>query len=102
MVLPSPSDLLAVQSGRAAADVLDRTTAEAEAQATNNGNTLEVLPPDPAFPNGYEPAIVGTAILKSNTQLTNAIMKGLQALIADGSYGKLVQKYGLIPMKSAS
>ncbi len=100
MVLPSPSDVLAVESGRAAADVLDRTTAVSEAQTTNNGNTLAVLPPEPAFPHGYEPALVGTAVLKSNTQLTNAILKGLQALVADGAYGKLVAKYNLIPMKS--
>ena len=101
MVLPSPSDLLAVQSGRVAADFLDRSTAAAVARTTNNGNTFEVIPADPAFPNGYEPAIVGTAILKSNTQLVSAIQKGLQALIDDGTYAKLITKYGLIGVKSA-
>jgi polar amino acid transport system substrate-binding protein len=101
MVLPSPSDLLAVQSGRVAADCLDRSTAEAVARTTNNGNTFEVIPPDPAYPKGFEPAIVGTAILKSNTQLVSAIQKGLQALIDDGTYAKLIDKYGLIGVKSA-
>lgn len=95
LVLPTPSNLLAVQSGKADASFLSRSTAEYTAKQVNK---FEVLPPDPAFPKGYEPSLVGTAVLKSNTQLTTALQKGLQALVDEGSYAKLIDKYGLIPM----
>jgi polar amino acid transport system substrate-binding protein len=34
-------------------------------------------------------------VLKDNRQLTNAIQKALQAIIADGTYAEVLNKYGL-------
>jgi polar amino acid transport system substrate-binding protein len=93
-----PAAILQVKSGKAAADLTDHSTAEYNAMQSNG--TLEVAV-DPTAPNGYEPALVGIGILKSNTQLVTAIQKALQALIDDGSYKKIVDKYGLIPVPSA-
>ncbi|MGO8683471.1 MAG: ABC transporter substrate-binding protein [Thermoleophilia bacterium] len=101
IVLPDqPACLLAVKGGRAAADVSDHSTLEYIAMTTNSGTTFEVVT-DPAAPKGYEPAIVGTAILKTNTQFVTAVQKAIQELINDGTYTTFIDKYHLIPVKSA-
>ena len=101
LALPNqPAALLAVKSGRAIGDLTDHSTAEYIAKTTNNGATYEVVA-DPAAPNGYDPQVVGIGILKSNTQLIEAVQKALQALIDDGAYQKIIDKYGLLPVKSA-
>ena len=93
-----PAAILAVKGGKAAADVTDHSTAVYNAKLSNGALEVAV---DPTAPNGYEPALTGVGILKSNTQLVTAVQKALQALIDDGSYKKIVDKYGLIPVSSA-
>jgi polar amino acid transport system substrate-binding protein len=44
--------------------------------------------------SGYDPQTVGAGEIKSNTGLRDAMQKALQALIADGTYGKILDKYG--------
>jgi polar amino acid transport system substrate-binding protein len=101
LALPNqPAALLAVKSGRAVGDLTDHSTAEYIAKTTNNGNTYEVVA-DPSAPNGYEPQVVGVGILKSNTQLIDTVQKALQALINDGAYKTIIDKYGLLPVTSA-
>ncbi len=101
LTLPDqPSALLAIKSGRAVGDLTDHSTAGYIARTTNNGNTFQ-LAVDPASPDGYSPQLVGAGILKSNTQLLTVWQKALQDLINSGAYGKIVTKYGLVPVTSA-
>jgi len=101
LALPNqPAALLAVTSGRAVGDLTDHSTAEYIAKTTNNGNTFEVVA-DPAAPNGYDPQIVGIGIVASNTQLLTTVQKALQDLITDGTYTKIINSYGLLPVSSA-
>ena len=101
LTLPDqPSALLAIKSGRAVGDLTDHSTAGYIARTTNNGNSFQ-LATDPASPDGYSPQLVGAGILKSNTQLLTVWQKALQDLIDSGAYGKIVTKYGLVPVTSA-
>jgi polar amino acid transport system substrate-binding protein len=95
-----PAALLAVTSGRAVGDLTDHSTASYIAQTTNNGNTFEVVS-DPSAPEGYDPQIVGIGVVATNTQLIDTLQKALQDLIDQGAYTQLIDKYGLIPVKSA-
>lgn len=93
--LPGESDAqLAVRSGRAVADVLDAATASYNARTAGDGQTFQVVH-DPANPNGYAPVFSGIGVLKANQGLTKAIQAALQSLITDGTYAKLLAKYGL-------
>jgi polar amino acid transport system substrate-binding protein len=101
LALPNqPAALLAVSSGRAVGDLTDHSTASYIAQTTNNGNTFEVVN-DPSAPEGYDPQIVGIGVVATNTQLIDTLQKALQDLIDQGAYTQLIDKYGLIPVKSA-
>ena len=98
--LPSNSAcLLALTGGRAAVLATDHSTAAYISKTTNNGNTFEVVN-DPAAPDGYNPAPQGIAITATDTGLVSAVQKALQDLIADGSYTKIIDKYGLLPVTS--
>lgn len=92
--------VLAVESGKAAAYVSDQSPLTYIVKSTSTGSNVEVLS-DPAAPHGYDPSIVGIGILKSNTQLVTAVQKALQALMDQGSYKKIIDKYGLLPVDSA-
>jgi polar amino acid transport system substrate-binding protein len=99
--LPSaPACLLAIESGRAVAELANHTTSVYSAKTTNGGNTFEVLI-DPAAPEGYTPLPVATAILKTNTQLVTAVQKAIQELMNNGVYTALANKYGILTVKSA-
>jgi polar amino acid transport system substrate-binding protein len=78
----------------------DHSTAEYIAKTTNNGATFEVVQ-DPAAPNGYDPQLVGAGIAKTDTQLVTAVQKALESLINSGAYAAIINKYGLLPVKSA-
>ena len=96
----SPEGLLAIKGGKAVAQLTDHSQAEYIANSTTAGKSLEVLS-DPSAPHGCEPAIVGIGIDKEDTQLVTAVQKALQALIDDGSYKTIIDKYGLIGVDSA-
>jgi polar amino acid transport system substrate-binding protein len=101
LALPNqPAALLAVSSGRAVADLTDHSTAVYNANKANNGNTFEVVA-DPAAPSGYEPQLVGIGMVAKNTQLIDTVQKALQGLIDDGSYQKIIAKWGVNTVKSA-
>jgi polar amino acid transport system substrate-binding protein len=95
-----PAALLAVSSGTAIGDLTDHSTAEYIAKTTNGGNSFVVVA-DPAAPNGYDPQIVGIGMLSTNTQLITVVQKALQDLITDGTYKKIIDSYGLLPVASA-
>jgi polar amino acid transport system substrate-binding protein len=95
LTFPQDSDaLLAVKAGKAVADFVQLPNAEYTAKTADGGGVFQVVV-DPASPGGYAPSIIGAAVAKSNTQLTDAIQKTLQALIDDGTYTKILTKYGL-------
>ena len=93
LTYPKDSDaLLAIKSGKAVADLVQLPTGVADVAA--QPNSFEIAK-DPAAPNGYNPSTIGIGMVKANTQLLDAVSKALQALVADGTYTKLLDKYGL-------
>ena len=100
LALPNqPAALLAVSSGRAIGDLTDHSTAAYIATVTNS-NSFEVVK-DPAAPNGYYPELIGIGIVATNTGLITTVHTALQDLINEGTYQKIVKKYGLLPVSSA-
>ena len=91
---PKDSDAqLAVQAGKAVCDVTDGPGSVYVAKTAGGGNLFQVVQ-DPTAPSGYDPQTVGAGVIKTNTGLRDAMQKALQALIADGTYGKILDKYG--------
>jgi len=43
----------------------------------------------------YQPVPLGIGVAKSNTALRDALQKSLDALIADGTYRKILEKHGV-------
>lgn len=86
-VYPGTSKIvLALQNGRADIAMLDTSAAAYIAQ--QNQGQFEV----PG--KSYEPKPYGIVFPKGSTQLQQAVKAGLEALIADGSYQKLLAKWG--------
>jgi len=101
LALPDqPAALLAVKAGRAVGDLTDHSTAEYIAKTQGNGAFFEVVN-DPSAPNGYVPQLVGIGLVASNTALIDTMQKALQGLIDDGSYAKIIAKWGVLPVQSA-
>ncbi|CAN3701802.1 MULTISPECIES: transporter substrate-binding domain-containing protein [unclassified Microbacterium] len=93
--LPTENDaILAVKSGQAVADVFDAAPAAYAAQTSGDGDDFEVVH-DPANPAGYGVVFTGIGVLKENSALTSALEAALQAVIDDGTYTTLLQKYDL-------
>ncbi|RIE15828.1 ABC transporter substrate-binding protein [Candidatus Cryosericum septentrionale] len=90
----SPALTLGVKAGKGDASLMDLSAAAWAAKSYDNGNAFEVVI-DPKFPNGYNPAPVGIGVSKKNTQLRDSMQKALQALIDDGAYAKIMEKWGL-------
>lgn len=92
---PSDTDAQnAVRAGKVVADVTDAPVAVYTATTAGDGNYFEVVN-DPAFPNGYESALVGIGILKENTELVNAVQAAVNTLMQNGTYKALLDKYAL-------
>jgi polar amino acid transport system substrate-binding protein len=101
---PTQSDsLVALKSGQIVCDVTDHSTAtyNANTAKTSAGEPVYELVVDPAAPDGYQPQLTGIGVLKSNTQLRDAVQKALQALIDDGTYKTIITHYGPVPVQSA-
>jgi polar amino acid transport system substrate-binding protein len=95
LTFPKDSDaLLAVQAGKAVADFVQLPDAAYTSKTAGNGSVYQTVV-DPAAPGGYAPSIIGAGVVKSDTALTGAVQKALQGFIADGTYGKILAKYGL-------
>jgi polar amino acid transport system substrate-binding protein len=90
---PQDSDaLLAVTSGKAQAQMDDQSVAAYTVKTFNNGNTF-VLLQDPTIATTFSNGIIGVGVPKSDTQLRDAVQKALQALITDGTYAQILNKY---------
>jgi len=86
-----PSDArLQVQSGRVAAFLGNSPVMVYLAKTAGEGKIFDVVQG-----RVYQPVPLGIGVAKSNTQLRDALQKTLNALIANGSYRKILEKHGV-------
>ncbi|MEO8078960.1 MAG: ABC transporter substrate-binding protein [Caldimonas sp.] len=86
-----PADArLQVQNGRVAAFLGNSPVMVYLAKTAGNGTVFDVVPG-----HVYQPVPLGMAVAKTNTALRDALQKSLNALIADGTYVKILQKHGV-------
>ena len=91
MQYAQPSDArLQVQTGRVAAFLGNSPVMVYLAKTAGNGSVFDVV-----AGHEYQPVPIGIALPKSSTALRDEMKKSLDALIADGSYLKILQKHGL-------
>ncbi|WP_282202519.1 ABC transporter substrate-binding protein [Kitasatospora fiedleri] len=81
--------LLKLKSGAAVADLNDYPVAAYNAQTSGGGKDFEVVGEQ------IDPGLYGIGVAKDNTQLRDAIKAGLEALIANGEYAKILDKYNV-------
>jgi len=85
---PKDTDaVLQVRNGRAAADLTDSPVAAYTAEKSKDLEVVEA----PL----YKAEPYGIGMKKGNDQLRDAIRDALQELIDDGTYGQLLDKYGM-------
>jgi polar amino acid transport system substrate-binding protein len=89
MFSDSAPTILAVANGRVEAFMTDVAVGVYLTRTSNK--TLRVLPG--AVPGSEE--LSGIVVGKNNTQLAKALQKGLQALIDNGTYRKILAKWGV-------
>ena len=86
-----PADArLQVQSGRVVAFLGNSPIMIYLARTAGDGTVFDVVPG-----HEYQLIPVGIGVSKSNTALRDELKKALDALIADGTYAKVMQKHGL-------
>ncbi|MEU9731748.1 ABC transporter substrate-binding protein [Streptomyces sp. NPDC048002] len=101
---PKDSDAqLALRSGKVVAQVLTKPAAGWVAKTADDGAVFDLVE-DPAAPGGYNASPNGIAVSKELPELTDAILKALQALIDDGTVKKIYDQYGVasIAVKEAT
>ncbi|MFF9063150.1 ABC transporter substrate-binding protein [Streptomyces sp. NPDC101213] len=101
---PKDSDAqLALRSGKVVAQVLTKPAAGWVAKTADGGKAFDLVE-DPQAPGGYNASPNGIAVSKELPELTDAIQKALQALIDDGTVGKIYDTYGVasIAVKEAT
>ncbi len=87
----NPADArLQVQNGRAAAFLGNAPIMVYLARTAGDGKVFDVV-------SGHEylQSPIGIAVAKDNTALRDALQKALDETIADGSYRKILEKYGM-------
>jgi polar amino acid transport system substrate-binding protein len=86
-----PSDArLQVQTGHVAAFLGNTPVMIYLAKTAGEGNVFDVV-----RGHEYQPVPLGIGVDKSNTGLRDALKKALDALIADGTYRKILEKHGV-------
>ncbi|MEU9294247.1 ABC transporter substrate-binding protein [Streptomyces sp. NPDC048266] len=92
---PKDSDAqLALRSGKVVAQVLTKPAAGWVAKTADDGTAFDLVE-DPAAPGGYNASPNGIAVSKELPELTDAILKALQALIDDGTVAAIYNQYGV-------
>jgi polar amino acid transport system substrate-binding protein len=79
--------MLQVKNGRAVAGMQDYPVATYNARTSGDGDDFEVVGEQ------IQAGPLGIAVAKDNTGLRDAIRAALQAVIDDGTYAKLIDKY---------
>lgn len=94
LALPAESDaLLAMTSGKAVADMTDGPGGAYVAKTYQGGDVFEVVA-DPAFPNGYEPALMAIGMKKELPDQAKAFQQALQQLVDEGVWAQVLDLYG--------
>lgn len=81
--------LTQIKSGRAVADMNDFPVAAYNAKTSGNGSDFEVVG------SQISAGPYGIGFRKDDTQLRDAVQAALKALIADGTYDKILQKWNV-------
>lgn len=81
--------LLRIKQGAAAADISDFPVAAYAAQTSGNGNDFEVTGEQ------IDPGPYGIGVAKNNSQLRDVVKEAVEQLIADGTYGKIMDKWNV-------
>jgi len=80
-----------LQTGRADVTLTSKLIAPYTAATAYNGEAYDaVLPTEP-----ISPTLAGIGVSKENSDLRDAVQKALQALIDDGTYGKILKAWAL-------
>lgn len=79
--------MLQVKNGRAVAGLQDYPVATYNARTSGGGNDFEVVG------DQIQAGPLGIAVAKDDTELTDALQQALQAIIDDGTYTDLIEKY---------
>lgn len=79
--------LLQVKQGRAVADMNDFPVAAYNAQTSGGGKDFEVVGQQ------IQAGPYGIAVRKDDTQLRDAVKAALEAIVKDGTYAKVLQKW---------
>ncbi|MEO9137049.1 MAG: ABC transporter substrate-binding protein [Casimicrobiaceae bacterium] len=86
-----PSDArLQVQTGHVAAFLGNTPVMVYLAKSAGDGTIFDVV-----RGHEYQPVPLGIGVAKSNTALRDALKQSLDALIADGTYRKILEKHGV-------
>jgi polar amino acid transport system substrate-binding protein len=96
-LLELPTDLdaqTALRAGKSQAYVVDAPVAEYVVKTAGAGKAFQIVR-DAQFPSGYLPVFSGMGNLKTDTKLTEALRAAFQALIDDGTYQKVLDRYSL-------
>ncbi len=71
------------------ADIADFPVAAYSARTSGGGNDFEVVGEQ------IDPAPYGIAVAKDKTALRDAVQAALRAIIADGTYDRILDKWGV-------
>jgi len=85
---------LAVKSGKAQARITSVSVGAYAAKTYEGGGAFEVST-DPSVEETFGSGIVGIGVSKKTPELTAALQAALQELMDDGTYTKILTKYGL-------
>lgn len=93
--LPVANDAqTALKAGRVQAYVVDAPVAAYTIATAGDGNDFEGVT-DPKNPQGFAPVYTGIALLKDQTELTDALELALQSLIDEGVYQEILDEHGM-------
>lgn len=79
-----------LRTGRVAAILNDLPSAVYISRTAGDGKFFEVVPGQPIEGGPY-----GMGFAKNNSKLRDAVKQALQSLVADGTYGKILQSWGV-------